>query len=158
MGAAVTGVCGAHNASLVRSLGAESVVDYRVEDFTRGPARYDVVLDVAGGHGALAVRRVVARDGILVVVGGSAGRWVQPAGHVFSALAVGPLISARVGLADTVGCARKKECLTALTSLIEDGSVTPVVDRAYPFAELPAAVRYQAAGHARGKVVVTMPG
>jgi NADPH:quinone reductase-like Zn-dependent oxidoreductase len=158
MGATVTGVCGAHNASLVRSLGAESVVDYRVEDFTRRGVRYDVVLDVAGGHSALAVRRVLTRDGILVVVGGPAGRWVQPAGHVISALAVGPLMSARVKMADAVGCEHKKECLTALTELIETGSLTAVIDRTYPFAEIPAAVRYQAAGHAPGKVVVTMTG
>jgi NADPH:quinone reductase-like Zn-dependent oxidoreductase len=157
LGASATGVCGAHNAALVRSLGAESVIDYRAENFTRRGERYDVVVDIAGGHGALAIRRVLTRHGTLVVVGGPAGRWVQPAGHALSTLAVGSLISARVGLADAVGCAQKRECLTALADLIENGSVTPVIDREYPFAEIPEAVRYQMAGHAPGKVVVTIP-
>ena len=158
LGGTVTAVCGAHNAALVKSLGADSVVDYRAEDFTRQGARYDLVLDIAGGHGAAALRRALTRDGTIVVVGGPAGRWVQPAAHVLAALAVGPLISARVRLADAVGCAHKKECLAALTGLIESGAVTPVIDRGYRFEEMPAAVRYQMAGHAPGKVVVTVPG
>jgi len=158
LGGQVTGVCGAPNASLVRSLGAYSVIDYRAEDFTRRGERYDVVLDIAGGHGALAVRRALTRHGTLVVVGGPAGRFAQPVTHVFSTLAVGALIPQQVRLADAVGCAHKPKCLTALTDLVENGSVTPVVDREYPFAEIPAAVRYQMAGHAPGKVVVTIPG
>jgi NADPH:quinone reductase-like Zn-dependent oxidoreductase len=157
LGATVTAVCGAHNADLVRSLGADAVIDYRTQDFTRRGSRHDLVLDIAGGHGALALRRVLTRDGTLVVVGGPAGRWVQPAGHVFSLLAVGPLISPRVRLADAVGCDHKKECLTALTGLIESGAVTVIIDRSYQFGEMAAAVRYQMAGHAPGKVVVTVP-
>jgi NADPH:quinone reductase-like Zn-dependent oxidoreductase len=158
LGGAVTGVCGAHNAALVRSLGAESVVDYRAEDFTRRGVRYDIVLDIAGGHGALAVRRALTRDGTLVVIGGPAGRWVQPAGHAFSTLAAGQLISPKVKIADAAGCGHKAQCLTALTELIENGSVTPVIDRGFRFAEIADAVRYQMAGHAPGKVVVTIPG
>jgi NADPH:quinone reductase-like Zn-dependent oxidoreductase len=156
LGASVTGVCGAHNAELARSLGADVVVDYAAEDFTRLGQRYDLVLDVAGGRPARAIARTLVPKGTLVIVGGPAGRWVQPVGHVFSALALGPMVTKRITLADIGSCDRKKELLETLTGLIEDGKVTPVIDREYPFGDLPAAVAYQAAGHAAGKVVVTV--
>jgi NADPH:quinone reductase-like Zn-dependent oxidoreductase len=157
LGATVTGVCRARNADLVRSLGAETVIDYKAEDFTRLGTRYDLIMDIAGGHPAWAMRRALTRGGVIVLVGGPAGRWVQPAGHAFGALALAPVISRRVRLAQTVGCKREKEYLTALAELVSNGDVTPVIDRGYMFAELPAAVTYQAAGHAPGKVVVTVP-
>jgi len=156
LGASVTGVCGARNADLVRSLGADSVLDYRTEDFTSRGQRYDLVLDVAGGHSGRACARALTASGTLVLVGGPAGRWVQPAGHAFSALALGPVMSQRIALAETGRCDRKRELLSALTELIEDGKVSTVIDRGYPFAEIPAAVAYQAAGHCAGKVVVTV--
>jgi NADPH:quinone reductase-like Zn-dependent oxidoreductase len=155
-GGEVTAVCGAPHADLVRSLGAEEVIDYRTEDFTRRGQRYDLMLDIAGSRPATACRRVLARRGTLVLVGGAAGRWVQPAGHAFSSLALGPLVPQRIALADSVGWAEKKQALMTLAELIEDGKVTPVIDRRYPFEELPAAVRYQEAGHCTGKVVVTI--
>jgi NADPH:quinone reductase-like Zn-dependent oxidoreductase len=153
-GAAVTAVCGSRNAGLVTSLGADEVIDYRTSDFTRSGRRWDVVLDVAGGHPGRGFRRVLTRDGIVVLVGGPAGRWVQPAGHVFATLLGGALARGRVRLADAVAEPDKRGCLTELSALIEAGSVTPVIDRRYPFAELPAAVRYQETGRAPGKVVV----
>lgn len=158
LGATVTGVCGASHGDLVRSLGAREVIDYRAADFTKSGQRFDLVLDVAGSRSVFACRRVLERTGTLALVGGPAGRWVQPAGHVLGALALSPVVSRRVALADVVGCRQKRELLDALATLIEDGKVTPVIDRGYPFGELPAAVGYQREGHAAGKVVVTVAG
>ncbi|HKT00344.1 MAG TPA: NAD(P)-dependent alcohol dehydrogenase, partial [Rugosimonospora sp.] len=155
LGATVTGVCGPHNVELVRSLGADEVVDYRATDFTRTGRRYDLLVDNAGGRTAFACRRVLDRRGRMVVVGGPAGRWLQPAAHVFGAVLAGPLVSRRVLVADAVGCEDKRQALATLTEFIEAGRVTPVVHRSFPFAELPAAVSYQEQGHASGKVVVT---
>jgi NADPH:quinone reductase-like Zn-dependent oxidoreductase len=156
LGATVTGVCGSRHADLVRSIGADEVIDYGKQDFTRSGTRYDLILDVAGSRSPWACRRALTAKGTLVIVGGPAGRWLQPAGHAFSSLAAGPLISRRVVIADAVGCKQKPQDLMTLAALMKDHQVTPVIDRTYPFGELPAAVRYQEEGHARGKVVVTV--
>lgn len=156
LGAHVDAVCGAANADVAVSLGAEHVVDYRAADFTRSGRRYDVVLDIAGSRSLLACRRVLERDGTFVAVGGPAGRWLQPAGHAFGALAASPLARRRAVLADAVGCPDKKAVLGEFAALAERGALTPVIDRSYPFADLRAAIAYQEAGHAKGKVVVTM--
>jgi NADPH:quinone reductase-like Zn-dependent oxidoreductase len=156
LGAVVTGVCGPGNVDLVRSLGAAEVIDYTAEDFTRSGKRYDLLLDVAGSRRVPACRRVLTRSGTFVVIGGPAGRWLQPAGHAFSSLAMGPLVSQRIVLSDAVGCRQKKQKLAELTELIEAGAVTPVIDRSYPFAEIREAVRYSEQGHARGNVVVAI--
>lgn len=155
-GARVDAVCGAANVELVRSLGAEHVVDYRSADFTRSGRRYDFVLDVAGSKSLLSCRRVVDRGGRFVAVGGPAGRWLQPAGHAFGALATGPFVRRRAVLADAVGCQDKKAALGELAALAERGALTPVIDRSYPFDDLRTAITYQEAGHAKGKVVVTL--
>jgi NADPH:quinone reductase-like Zn-dependent oxidoreductase len=154
LGATVTGVCSAKNSGLVRSLGADEVIDYRTADFTRHDKRHDLMLDIAGGRPAAACRRVLTAKGTLVLVGGPAGRWLQPVGHMFGTLAAAPFVSPRIALADTGRCGTKKEHLQTLTGLIEDGKVTPVIDRRYPFAEISAAVECSMAGHAAGKVVV----
>ncbi|MEU4521443.1 NAD(P)-dependent alcohol dehydrogenase [Amycolatopsis sp. NPDC024027] len=156
LGAEVDAVCSAANAEVARSLGAAHVFDYRAGDFTRSGRRYDVLLDIAGGRSLFACRRVLARDGTFVAVGGPAGRWVQPAGHVFAALASGPLARRRVVLADAVACPDKASALGELAGLVERGAVTPVIDRSYPFDDLREAFAYQEAGHAKGKVVVTV--
>ena len=156
LGANVTAVCSAPNAGLVRSLGAAEVVDYTTTDFTRHEQRYDLLLDIAGSRRVRASRRALKPEGTFVAVGGPAGRWLQPAGHMFAALALAPLVSQRVVMTDTVRCTHKKENLVTLTELIEDGKVTPVIGRTYPFGDIPAAIRHQEQGHARGKVVVTV--
>jgi NADPH:quinone reductase-like Zn-dependent oxidoreductase len=156
LGAEVDAVCSAANAEVARSLGAAHVFDYRAEDFTRSGRRYDVLLDIAGSRSLFACRRVLARDGTFVAVGGPAGRWVQPAGHVFAALASGPLARRHVVLADAVACPDKASALGELAGLVERGAVTPVIDRSYPFDDLREAFAYQEAGHAKGKVVVTV--
>jgi NADPH:quinone reductase-like Zn-dependent oxidoreductase len=154
LGATVTGVCGAKNSGLIRSLGADEVIDYRTADFTRHDKRHDLLLDIAGGRPAAACRRVLTAEGTLVLIGGPAGRRLQPVGHMIGMFAAAPFVSPRIALADTGSCGQKKEHLQALTGLIEDGKVTPVIDRRYPFAEISAAVEYSMAGHAAGKVVV----
>jgi NADPH:quinone reductase-like Zn-dependent oxidoreductase len=156
LGASVGAVCSAPHADLVRSLGAEDVIDYQTADFTRSGQRYDLILDISGRRPVTACRRVLADGGTLVLVGGPAGRWLQPAGHVFGSLALAPLARRRVALTDTVGSRQKAQNLIALTALIEEQQVTPVIDRTYPFADLPAAVRYQEEGHVPGKVVITV--
>ncbi|GAA3120535.1 NAD(P)-dependent alcohol dehydrogenase [Planomonospora alba] len=155
-GARVTAVCGTRNVELVRSLGADEVVDYTEEDFTRGGRRHDLVLDVAGGHPARAYRRVLAPGGSLVIVGGPGGRWLQPVGRILSALVVSRLVSQRTVLTDVVRCTENRRNLMTLTGLIEDGRLVPVIDRSHPFEEIPAAVAYQERGHATGKVVITV--
>ncbi|WIY06442.1 NAD(P)-dependent alcohol dehydrogenase [Amycolatopsis mongoliensis] len=156
LGARVDAVCSAANAGLARSLGAEHVVDYRSEDFTRSGRRYEVLLDIAGSRSLPACRRVVDRNGRFVAVGGPAGRWLQPAAHAFGALAAGPFARRRAVLADAVGCRDKKAVLGELAALVERGALTPVIDRSYPFDDLRTAIAYQEAGHTKGKVVVTL--
>jgi NADPH:quinone reductase-like Zn-dependent oxidoreductase len=156
LGAKVAGVCGPHSADLVSSLGADEIIDYTTQDFTRTGQRYDLVLDVAGTRSAAACRRVLTPKGTFVSVGGPAGRWLQPVGHMFATLALAPLASQRMAMADTVRCTQKRQNLEALTQLIEDGKVTPAIDRCYPFEQIPAAIKYQEQGHARGKVIVAL--
>jgi NADPH:quinone reductase-like Zn-dependent oxidoreductase len=153
-GAAVTGVCSTRNAEMVRSIGASHVIDYTKQDFTRTAHGYDLLIDIAGRRSPLAGRRVLTAKGTYVVVGGPGGRWLQPVGHVFSALAMSPFVSQRVAGADAVRCKENKQNLIALTKFIENGEITPVIDRRYAFEEIPAAVRYLERGHAPGKVVV----
>jgi NADPH:quinone reductase-like Zn-dependent oxidoreductase len=156
LGARADAVCSLPNADLARSIGADDVIDYTSQDFTRSGRRYDVLLDIAGSRPVFACRRVLAPRGTLVLIGGPAGRWLQPVGHMFSALAMAPLVSQRIAMADTVSCTAKKQILMTLTTLIEDGKVTPVISRRYPLHDIQEAVRYQEQGHAAGKVVVTI--
>jgi NADPH:quinone reductase-like Zn-dependent oxidoreductase len=155
-GADVTAVCRPSNAQLVRSLGAAEVIDYTTQDYTRQGQRYDLLLDIAGSHRAGASRRALKSDGTFVAVGGPAGRWVQPAARMFAALALAPLVSQRMVMTNTGQSGEYKTHLATLAKLIEDGKVTPVLGRSYPFADLPAAIRYQEQGHAQGKVVITI--
>lgn len=156
LGAEVTGVCSTRNLDLVRSIGANDVIDYIRADFTRDGRRYDLLLDIAGSRSVAACRRVLEPRGTYVVVGEPAGRWLQPVGQMLSALALSPFLSQRIARADAVACKENKQNLMTLSRFIEDGKITPVVDRCYKFDEIPAAVEYQEAGHAPGKVVVTV--
>jgi NADPH:quinone reductase-like Zn-dependent oxidoreductase len=155
-GAHVTGVCSTRNVELVRSIGADEVIDYTKTDFTRTTQRYDLLVDVAGSRSAWNCRRALTRKGTFVAVGGPAGRWLQPAGHVFAALAMSPVVPQRMALADVVRAVHVKANLLTLTELIESGAVRPVIDRSFPFVEIPSALAYQEAGRAPGKVVVTI--
>mgnify|MGYP003858930069 CR=1 FL=1 len=153
LGAEVTGVCSTRNVELVRSLGADRVVDYTEADFTRGGERYDCVFDLVGNHSLSALRRALAPDGTLVLCGGGGGRWIGPLGTTARAALLSPFLGQRLRsfLAETTD-----DDLAVLADLLEDGTVTPVVDRTYPLRETAEAIRYLEAGHARGKVVVTV--
>jgi NADPH:quinone reductase-like Zn-dependent oxidoreductase len=155
-GATVTGVCSTRNVELVRSIGAHDVVDYTREDFTEPPGRFHLLLDIAGGRSVREGRRALVRKGTYVAVGGPAGRWLQPAGHVFAAAAAGPFVSQRMVLADVSRYPDHAGQLRSLTEFLADGRVVPVIGRRYSFDDIPAAVRYQEQGHAPGKVVVTL--
>ena len=154
-GAEVTAVCSTRNLDLVRSLGAHEAIDYTEEDFTRKGRRYDLLLGIAGSRSPLACRRALTPEGSYVVIGGTGGRWLQPMGHVFASLALSPFVSQRITVVDATRRTTPKQNLMALTDLIEKGEVTPVIDRALPFEQLPAAVAYQEQGHTPGKVVIT---
>jgi NADPH:quinone reductase-like Zn-dependent oxidoreductase len=153
-GAEVTGVCSSRNLDLVRSLGADEVIDYTREDLLQGAARYDLIFQLAGTLSPMALRRVLSREGTLLVSSGeSDGRWIGPVGRTIAATLLSPLASQRL-----LGFTVKPNSgdLLHLSQLLEKGSIKPVIDRSYPLGEVPAAIRYLEQGHARGKVVITV--
>ncbi len=157
LGAEVTGVCSTRNVDLVRSLGATHVIDYTTQDFTQGATRYDVVLDNVGNQPLAACRRVMTATGKYVLVGGggpSDHQWIGPFGRVIGALVSSPFVSQEMSM---FIAALNTQDLTVLARLMQDGAVTPVIDRRYPFAQVPDAIRYLERGRARGKVIITMP-
>ena len=153
-GADVTGVCSTRNVELVQSIGADHVIDYTREDFTRNGQRYDLILDAAGNRSLSDLRRVLTPDGTLVLVGAAKGRsGGRPILRLVRALLRGRFVSQTVV---TYMAARNRDDLLFLRELMEAGKVTPVIDRRYPLSEVPDAIRYLEAGHARGKVVITV--
>jgi NADPH:quinone reductase-like Zn-dependent oxidoreductase len=148
LGAEVTGVCSTRNVEMVRSLGADHVVDYTKEDFTRSGRRYDLILDNAASRSFSAMRRVLTPGGLIVPNSGHGGMSYVIKGFLlapFTRQVAQPLMTTPHG-----------RDLVVLRELIEAGKVTPVIDRAYPFAEIPAALGYAAQGHVAGKVVITV--
>jgi NADPH:quinone reductase-like Zn-dependent oxidoreductase len=152
-GAEVTGVCSTRNLQLVRSLGADRVIDYTGEDPTRSDQKYDLIFQVAGRQSPSACRRVLAPNGTLVLSSGEGGRWLGPMGRIVAAL-----VRSRFGSQRMVPLVARKDSkdLAVLTELIEAGKVTPVIDRRYALAEVPEALRRQGEGHAQGKTVITV--
>jgi NADPH:quinone reductase-like Zn-dependent oxidoreductase len=151
----VTAVCSTRNVELVRSIGADQVIDYTDEDFTRSGQRFDLILDVASSRSLAACRRVLGPAGTLVVVGAAGnGRRMGP----ILARLLGAVVWSRFGRRRMLPFLAKvtREDLIALTDLIETGKVTPVIDRTYDLSETAAAIRYLEEGHARGKVVITV--
>jgi len=154
LGAEVTGVCSARNLDLVASLGADHVIDYAREDFTRPGRRYDVLVDIAGNRPLSACRRALAPAGVLVGVGApDKGRWIGPMSRSVKMRAAAPF--ARQTMTFFMA-EQSKADLVVLRQLLETGKITPVIDRTYPLGEVPEAVRYLEQGHARGKVVITI--
>ena len=153
-GAEVTAVCSATKVDLVRSLGADHVIDYTRDDFAEGEQRYDVILDIGGNSSLSRLRRALAPTGTLVIAGGETdGRWLGGSDRQIRALLLSPFVGQKLG---TFICSENHEDLLVLKELIEAGKVTPVIDRTYPLSEAPKAIRYLAEGHARGKVVITV--
>ena len=153
-GAEVTGVCSTPKMDLVRSIGADHVVDYTREDIAQTGERYDVILDTAGNRSLAHLRRALTRKGTLVIVGGEeGGRWLAGADRQLRAALLSPLVSQSLRPFMAVG---RQEDLEFLKGLVESGEIKPVVDRTYPLAEAPEAIRYLMGGHARGKLVLTV--
>jgi NADPH:quinone reductase-like Zn-dependent oxidoreductase len=152
-GADVTGVCSTKNAEMVRSLGADQVIDYTKEDFTKSAQRYDLILDNVGNHSLSDCRRVLNPHGKYIMIGGPSGRWVAPLDRVISALVLSRFVKQ-----DIIFFIAKlnKEDLTILRDFMQAGKVTPVIDRTYKLSQVPEAIRYLEEGHARGKVAITV--
>jgi NADPH:quinone reductase-like Zn-dependent oxidoreductase len=154
-GAEVTGVCSTTKADLVRSIGADHVIDYTREEFADGTRHWDLILDTAGNRPLPQLQRALTPKGTLVLVGGEGGgRWL---GGFQRQLFWAPIRSPFAGQKlRSLTSKERKEDLETLRELLEAGKVTPVIDRTYPLAEAPEAVRYLAQGHPRGKVAVTV--
>ncbi|MFE4582897.1 NAD(P)-dependent alcohol dehydrogenase [Streptomyces chartreusis] len=156
-GAEVTAVCSTRNVDMVRSLGADRIIDYTQEDFTRGEARYDVVLDLVGNHSLGEFRRVLNPVGTLVLSGGGVyegGSVVGPMGLFIKRRLVAPF--ARNHRLLEIAARQSTANLEALRELAESGKIAPVVERTYPLSEAAEAIRYLEVEHARAKVVVTV--
>jgi NADPH:quinone reductase-like Zn-dependent oxidoreductase len=155
-GADVTGVCSTRNVDLVRSLGADHVIDYTKEDFAKGAERYDVILDNVPNHSLSECRHILSPKGKYVMIGGGGpndSRWVGPFGRVIHALILSPFFSQEMGMmmADP-----SQKDLTVLGDMMQSGKVKAIIDRTYKLSEVPAAIAYLEQGHARGKVVITL--
>ena len=156
-GAEVTGVCSTRNVDTVRSIGADHVIDYTEEDFTQSGHRYDLMLDIAGSRSWSDCSRVLDEQATLVVVGGpNKGRWIGPLSQALKPR-LGSVADSRRVVAPFLAKINKED-LVVLQELLEAGTVTPVIDKRYGLSEVSEALRYLGAGHARGKIVVTVLG
>ena len=154
LGAEVTGVASTDNLDLVRSLGADHVVDYTREDFADTGERYDLVLDIAGNPSLRRLRRALTPEGTAVIVGGeNGGDLTGGMNRTLRALALSPFISQR--FANFINKERASD-LERLAGFIDAGQVTPSIDRTYPLEQVPEAMRQLAAGQVRGKVAITI--
>lgn len=155
-GAEVTGVCSGRNGELVRSLGADHVIDYTKEDFTAGTQRYDLILDNVGSHSFLDYRRVLQPNGRIVIVGGpSDNAFLGPLVQSIKGLLMSPLMSQEI--LNFISDMNRTD-LETLASLAREGKLTSVIDRRYPLEKAAEAIEYLEQGRARGKVVVTVAG
>jgi NADPH:quinone reductase-like Zn-dependent oxidoreductase len=152
-GAEVTGVCSTRNVELVRSIGADQVIDYTQEDVTQGGQRYDVILDTAGNRSLSHLRQALTPKGTLVLVGGRGGPWLMGMGRTIRALVLSPFVSQRLLFFVST---QDKHDLVVLKELIEAGKVTPVIDRTYPLSETPEAIGHVEKGHTQGTTVITV--
>jgi NADPH:quinone reductase-like Zn-dependent oxidoreductase len=154
LGADVTGVCGPTKVDLVRSIGADHVVDYSREDFAGGGHHYDVILDIGGNSPLSRLRRALAPHGRLVIVGGMTdGRWFGGIDRQLRAKLLSPFVGQKL---ESLMASENSADLSALRDLIDAGKVAPAIDRAYPLSEVPAAIRHLLKGEVRGKVVITV--
>ena len=153
LGAEVTGVCSTSKLDLVRSIGADHVIDYSQDDFADGETRYDLILDIGGNSALSRLRQALAPKGTLVIVGGEGGgNWIGM-GRQLRALALSPFVGQRLTL---LAPKEHYAFLERLTELIENGQLVPVIEQTYPLSEMPNAMRQLVAGRARGKLVITI--
>ena len=153
MGAQVTGVCSTRNVELVKSLGADHVIDYKKDDISKRPERYDVIIDNVGNHSLSTMRDLLTENGRYVMVGGQSGKWLDPlprAAHAALKTKLGgqPM---RFFISQS-----NRQDYELLAAMLQSGKLRPVIDRTYPLAQTPAAVAYVEQGHARAKVIVTI--
>ena len=154
LGAEVTGVCSTRNVDMVRSIGADHVIDYTQQDFTKPGQRYDLIFDCVGNHSLSACRRVLNPKGILIMAGDLSGRGMTGLlARLITALVLSRFVSQKLV---TFLARPSKEDLTIMRELMATGKVTPVIDRRYKLSEVPEAVRYLEERHARGNVVITL--
>jgi NADPH:quinone reductase-like Zn-dependent oxidoreductase len=152
--AEVSGVCSTRNVQMVRVLGAEHIIDYTQEDFTHSGHKYDLIFQLAGTLSPSECRSALTSDGTLVLSSGeSEGRWIGPVDRVIKALVLSPFVSQKMA---SFTVKPNREDLQLLKQFIEDGTLTPVIDRTYPLAQVPEAIGYLEEGHARGKVVISV--
>lgn len=153
LGADVTGVCSTHNVDMVRSIGADHVIDYTQQDFTQTEQQYDVILDNVGNHSLSECRRALVHGGTLIPNSGSGGHVIGPVGRLTAARIMSPFVPQKMGfkVAEI-----HSDDLRLLSELLEAGTIRPVIDRTYPLSQVPDAMRYLEEGHVHGKVVITV--
>ena len=152
-GAEVTGVCSTRNEEMVRSLGADHVIDYTKDDYTEKEQRYDLIIDNVGNHSLSSNRKVLNPEGTFVIIGGAKGNWLGPLMNPIKAMMYSPFVGQEFVM---LLAKMRKEDLAVLADLMQAGEVTPVIDRRYPLSEVPAAIRYSEEGHARGKIIINL--
>jgi NADPH:quinone reductase-like Zn-dependent oxidoreductase len=154
LGAEVTGVCSTAKMDLVRSIGADHVIDYTHDDFADGEHHYDLILDIAGNSTLSRLRRALTPHGTLVITGGEGGdRWFGGLDRQLRARVLSPFVGQRL----TTFIAKEHHAgLEPLAEFVERGQLVPVIERTYPLSDMPDAMRHLEAGHARGKLVITV--
>ncbi len=155
-GADVTGVCSTRNLEMVQSLGADHVIDYTKDDFTKGAERYDVLIDNVGNRSLSECRSVLTPNGIYVLIGGGGANdqgFLGPLAKALDAMVYSKFVKQQMGM--MMANSNQKD-LALLADLVESGKMKPVIDKTYQLADVPEAIRYLEAGHARGKVIVTV--
>jgi len=154
MGAEVTGVSSTNKVELVRSIGADHVIDYTRGNYLNGSDRYDLILDIGGNNSLSRLRRALSRTGTLVIVGGEEGGSLTGGfGRQLRAIALSPFVGQRLTM---LASKERHTDLEALSPYLENGQVVPFIDRTYPLADVPVAMRRLEAGQARGKIVITI--
>lgn len=154
MGAQVTGVCSGRNAAMVKSIGADLVVNYKVDDYTERAERYDLIVDMISNHSLSANEGVLTETGRMVIVGGSkSNKWIDPIPAVLWPMLTGPFRDHEVGM---MIAQISRSDLETLTEMMGSGQVTPVIDRRFGLAQAEQAMTYLATGRARSKVVLTI--
>lgn len=154
MGAEVTGVCSTRNVEMVRSIGADHVIDYKNADYTQSGELYDVIIDNVGNHSISSNRGILKPTGRFVIVGGAKGNWLGPLMQPIKAMLIAPFVDQHLGM---FVAHLNQDDLQMLADLMASGELTPVIDREYTLSQTADAIRYLEEGHARGKVVITVP-
>jgi NADPH:quinone reductase-like Zn-dependent oxidoreductase len=150
-GAEVTGVCSTRNLELVRSIGADHVIDYKNEDYTQLGERYDLIIDMVGNHSLMENRAVLSQYGRLVIIGGPAGKWLGPMTRPAMAKLISPFIDQDLSM---MIARLKQDDLALIGQMMVEGKVKPVIDQHFTLSEVPAAIEYSEDGHARGKILI----